>query len=173
MLRYRICVATASFVVQLSVKPSVSRLVEIRFGIDGRCGVVHLDVRLARLVDGVDDHRACAVLVLHGGAGFAGSVRRADPEPAVNDRCCGGRVLDACEEHAFGVKPTPVTAWLAGAAPVVLVKLPGLTLTPFSASETTREAAALVAFVKFTVKPSVSIDTHDAFFCTASALSKK
>jgi len=73
----------------------------------------------------------------------------------------------------LGGNPTPVIGWLAGWAPVVLRKLPGLTLTPFSARDRTRAAAALAAFVKLTVNPSAFIDTHEAFFCTARALLKE
>ena len=66
-----------------------------------------------------------------------------------------------------GLKPTPVIGCGAGAAAVSFRKLPGLTFTPLSASEKTRAAATLAVFVKFIVKPSAFIDTHDARFCTA------
>jgi hypothetical protein len=55
---------------------------------------------------------------------------------------------------------------------VPLRKLPALAATPLSASEMTWPASALVALVKLTVKPSLFIDTKDAFFWTVSALSK-
>lgn len=82
---------------------------------------------------------------------------------------CGAAWVTSCtllSITTLGWNPTPVMACAAGAAPAALLKLPGLTLTPLTASENTRAAAALAAWLKLTVKPSASIDTHEAFFCT-------
>ena len=144
---------------------------QIGLGIDRRRAVVDLHEDLAGLVDRVDVREAGAILVLDRRTALGGAVRRAEPETAVGHAGWPASCVWALASITrLGLNPTPVIACAAGAAPVDLRKLPGLTFTPLSASENTRAAALLPVLVKFSVKPSAFIETHDALLLHGQAV---
>lgn len=89
-------------------------------------------------------------------ASAAPSPKRVSATGAVRATSC-----TLVKRTAAGRKGTPVTACVAGCAPVVFVKLPTVAATPFSASEKTCPAELFVV-VKLRVNPFASIETNEA-----------